>query len=375
LRRAFALSPQPAVIVLGGGPAGLEAMRLGAFAVASRPLDAAAMLALIDRAVERAALIADRDRLRRRVYGEFALGIERPSSKRTQDLLDVIVSVAAARRDVLIVGEPGTGKGRIAQAIHQAGPGALGPLLRINCAALSRELLEVELFGDGRVVAPALRQARGAALLLDEVVALPADLQGRLAGALRARAGGDDPGAARVLATTNAAVDQVLRGGLLRGELHDLLAGVVIKAPPLRDRIEDLPALCEQFLRAFSERTHRPALGVDAEALQALMRHRWPGNIRELEQTLERAALSARGATITVEDLPALPPAREPEPEPIAAAGQTLAELEKAAIEHALKQTRGNKREAAQLLGIYRPTLYSKLKKHDIRVPRRRHDS
>ena len=303
-----------------------------------------------------------------------------------RDLFELVERVAPSDANVLIQGENGTGKELIANTIHDLSRRSAKPFIKINCAAIPHELIESELFGyrKGAFTGAAadklglLEAAEGGSLLLDEIGEMPASVQTKLLRVLQEREfrpiGGDRLVRVdfRLICATNANLVAALREGRLREDLYFRINTIALRVPPLRERSEDVAALCDHFLAKFSQQYQKPVNAVSPEARRLLIRNRWPGNVRELENAIERAVLVCKGTAIEVSDLPeslhdhdtrfeemAIPPNR------------TLAEIEKIAIVQTLRRTNWNKQEAAQILGLYRPTLYSKIRKHQIQDPRR----
>jgi transcriptional regulator with PAS, ATPase and Fis domain len=256
-----------------------------------------------------------------------------------------------------------------------------GPFIKINCAAIPHELIESELFGyrRGAFTGAAtdkvglLEMAEGGSLLLDEIGEMPSALQTKLLRVLQQReyrpVGGDRTVQVdfRLICSTNVELDQALRDGRIREDLYFRINTITLRVAPLRERTEDIPLLCNHFLVKFNHRYERSVRAISPAAYSLLIRNRWSGNVRELENAMERAVLVCKSGEITPEDLPETmrddpPPAQEftlPQ-------GHTLAEIERMAIVQTLMRTNWNKQEAAQQLGLYRPTLYSKMRKHKI---------
>ena len=303
-----------------------------------------------------------------------------------QELFDLIGRVAGSEANILIQGENGTGKEMIANAIHYHSKRAKGPFVKINCAAIPADLIESELFGyrkgaftgavsdrDGL-----LEAAGGGSLLLDEIGDMPTFLQTKLLRVLQEREfrpiGSDRVIKVdfRLICATNTDLDAARREGRLREDLYFRINTVTLRVPPLRERVEDIPLFCSHFLQKFCQRYGRPLLQVSPAAYQQLMRNPWSGNVRELENALERAVLVARGSAIEPEDLPETmrsDPGQSPDF--IVPPHRTLEEIEAAVIRQTLQRTSWNKQEAARILGLYRPTLYSKMRRHGIEDPRR----
>jgi DNA-binding NtrC family response regulator len=297
-------------------------------------------------------------------------------------IFEQISRLAPYSTPVLVVGETGTGKELIARAIHAAGPRRSGPFVGVNCAALPRELIESELFGYKRGAFSGaiadhvglLRAATGGTLLLDEITEMSTELQAKLLRVMQeltVRPVGsvvEEPLDVRVVASTNRDPRSMLSCGALRADLYYRLSVSVIAVPPLRERRADIVPLVQHQLIALNER-HRPAggtRGITADAMCALREAAWMGNVRELFNVLENAFANCRSLLVGVADL-ALPP--QPAPAPSAArtvelGAQTFAQGERALIEAALSSTGGNKRRAAQMLGISRKKLYAKLAKY-----------
>jgi transcriptional regulator with PAS, ATPase and Fis domain len=304
--------------------------------------------------------------------------------------METIASVADTDANVLIIGESGTGKELIANALHERSARHDGPWIKINCAALPKDLIESELFGHTKgsftgattEKVGLLEEAHKGSLLLDEITEMPIDLQAKLLRVLEDRVvrrlGGAKsiPVDFRLVSSTNRSPEQAVKEGQLRQDLYFRINTVTIAVPPLRERREDLPMLVRAFLERYRAKHQRTIDAIEPEAYRRLLGYAWPGNVRELQHALERAVLVARGREITLHDLPeslqhgggegALAGAIAPSEVP---AG-SLEEIERASILKALDATRWNKQAAAALLGLRRPTLYSKMRKHNI--PQRR---
>jgi DNA-binding NtrC family response regulator len=371
------------VVLTGHGSVqrAVEAMRAGAFSFLEKPVDPEALTAIVGKAIERRELVTENEHLKRQLEGPARLAGIIGRSQRMHDLLEMVANVAAADANILIQGENGTGKELVANALHCNSKRAKGPFIKINCAAIPKDLIESELFGykkgaftgatqdkDGL-----LERAVGGSLLLDEVGEMPAYLQTKLLRVLQDREyrpiGSDRIVKVdfRLICATNIDVDAALKDGRLREDLYFRINTITLRVPALRDRTEDIPLLCEFFLEKFRQRHGRQVKGIAPAAYHVLIRHRWPGNVRELENVIERGVLVSKGNEISVADLP-----EEMRDESVSAGDfvvpphRTLEEIEKIAIVQTLHRTNWNKQEAAQILGIYRPTLYSKMKKYNI---------
>jgi transcriptional regulator with PAS, ATPase and Fis domain len=308
--------------------------------------------------------------------------------------VDLAALAAEGDSTVLLQGETGTGKEIFAQAIHNASSRSRGPYLALNCAAIPRDLMESELFGyvegafsgaskSGR--AGKFELAAGGTLLLDEIGDLPLDMQAKLLRVLQDKAvmriGGNKviPVDVRIIAATNKDLEEEVHRGNFRRDLFYRLNVVSIKLPPLRDRKEDIPLLAHHFLKKTAARLNKSVTAFTREALLALTRYEWPGNIRELENAIERALNAARSTEIEPDNLPAnivaAASAKGPGPnctprltqaaEP--SSGMTLQELEHAALARALAANKGNIARTARQLGVSRTTLYKKVKKYKLK--------
>src|SRR5882672_10808052 len=308
-----------------------------------------------------------------------------------QRVLETVAAVADADANILIVGESGTGKELLANALHERSGRRGGPWIKINCAALPKDLIESELFGHTRGAFTGattdkvglLEEADGGSLLLDEITEMPMDLQAKLLRVLEERmvrrlgAAKAVPVDFRLISSTNQSPEMALREGHLRQDLYFRINTVSIEVPPLRERREDIPMLIRAFLERYRTKHARAVDGIEPEAYRRLLAWSWPGNVRELQHAIERAVLVTRGPMLTLEDLPEQlqHTAREGGAGPSAVAPSqvpagSLEEIERASILKALETTRWNKQAAAALLGLRRPTLYSKMRKHGI--PQRR---
>jgi len=371
------------IVITGHGsvPTAVEAMRAGAHSFVEKPIDPIALLAILEKAVERQQLRHENAELRRQLRGPFKLANIIGKSRRMHDLLELVESVAASDANILIEGENGTGKELIANAIHHNSKRAKGPFIKINCAAIPKDLIESELFGYKKGAFTGafgdkeglLEAAGGGSLLLDEIGEMPPYLQTKLLRVLQEREyrpiGSDRVVHVdfRLICATNVDVNAALRDGRLREDLYFQINTITLRVPPLRERTEDIPLLCEHFLDKYRQRYQRTVRSIAPAAYHLLIRHRWPGNVRELENVIERGVLVAKGSEIAVGDLPeSLREASTAAGEFVVPPHQTLAEIEKTAILQTLQRTNWNKQEAAHILGLYRPTLYSKMKKYQI---------
>lgn len=303
-------------------------------------------------------------------------------------LHEMITAVAPSEANVLITGKSGTGKELVARALHQGSARSGGPLVIVNCAALSESLLESELFGHERGAFTGadkrrngrFMQADGGTLFLDEIGEMPPAMQARLLRAIQQReiqrVGSDEPLTVdvRLLAATNRDLAEEVAAGRFREDLFYRLNVVRLHLPELRERREDIPALAMHFLHSHAQRNRKDIKGFTPAAMDALVRYNWPGNVRELENAVERAVVLLAGSHISDRELPpAVRTAGASPPEPAAGAAavgnsgekngrESLEDLEKEAILRAVRAAGNNKSEAARRLGISRKTLHLKLR-------------
>jgi DNA-binding NtrC family response regulator len=390
LRHVKDTRPSSEVIVMtgyGSVERAVEATKAGAFWFLEKPFDFDVLLPLVERAVERRELIAETESMRRNLSTRTEYFNIIGASRQMQQIYETIESVAKSDANVLIVGESGTGKELIANAIHYNSLRAKKPFIKVNCAALPKELIESELFGHTKGAFTGahadkdglIQHAEGGSLLLDEIAEMPVELQPKLLRVLQERSyrklGSEKtyPVDFRLISSTNRLPADAIRDGLLRDDLFYRISTITIHVPPLRERTEDIQLLAEHFLRDFAKKYHRAIGGISQAAYQRLFGHAWPGNVRELQNVMERAVLLAKTNKIEPVDLP-FDNGSLPE-KTAAGAGwdvppnMTLEEIEKFVIERTLQRTGGNKQAAANLLGIYRPRLYSKIKKYKIDIP------
>jgi DNA-binding NtrC family response regulator len=316
------------------------------------------------------------------------------SSPQVRDLLQLVRKVSDSQANVLILGESGTGKELLARALHEHSPRAGKAFVTVHCAALSPTLLESELFGHvkgaftgaHRDKVGRFESADGGTLFLDEIGDIALEVQTKLLRVLEARtfervgSSQPQPVDVRVLAATHRSLEQLIREGRFREDLYYRLNVISIAVPPLRERREDVPELAQHFLRLYAQRCGRPVTQIDDDALAALKAYPWPGNVRQLENVVQRAVVVAEGATLTLRDLPPelldgledlAPPATEEEPAAELSLGVQAERAERDRREReqlvrALAATDGNKAEAARVLGLARSTLISRLKKHGL---------
>jgi two-component system response regulator HydG len=362
----------------------MQAVNQGAFYYLQKPFSNDELVALCRRAAETRTLKEENRALRRVIGRRDDPGLRRPVGKYRAfvDLLKLAETVAPADSTVLLTGESGTGKEVVARYIHALSERADGPFISINCGALPENLLESELFGhlkgsftgavrdrDGLLVA-----AGGGTFFLHEVGESPPSLQVKLLRAVQERevvpVGATEPIAidVRIIAATNRDLEDEVRRGSFRSDLYYRLNVISLHLPPLRERASDIPLLAEHFLKNLSERDGGRNFQLSEAALELLQRYDWPGNTRELENALERAAVLTRGEVIEVEALPARVAEERTQPlvDERPAENPTLEIIERAYILWVLQSERGNKARAAEVLGIDPSTLYRKLNRYGI---------
>jgi len=358
----------------------VEAMKRGAVDYITKPFEVEALRIKVRQLLERRALEQELRELRAAAESRDRLGGLLGRSEAMQEVFRTIRRVAASRATVLIRGESGTGKELIARALHYASPRAAGPLVKVNCAALAESLLEAELFGHEKGAftgAVASRKGRfeladGGSIFLDEIGDLPPHLQVKLLRVLQEReferVGSSRPVKVdvRLLAATHRNLEALVRDGRFRDDLYYRINVVTIMLPPLRERREDLPPLIEHFLRTFAEKNGKTVRGVTREAREALLRYDYPGNIRELENLMERAVVLTRDDVIGMEDLPLTLEAPPPESGEGAGLIAAVEGLERRMIREALARAEGTQTRAAELLGISERVLRYKLRKYGL---------
>ncbi len=291
-------------------------------------------------------------------------------------IFEMLPDIAASDANVLITGESGTGKDLIARTLHDLSSRRAKPFVAVNCSALAETLLESELFGHEKAAFTGatgtkigrFELARGGTLFLDEIGELKAELQIKLLRVLEnrefERVGGTRtlPMESRIISATNKDLRQAIRVGQFREDFYYRLRTVPVSIPPLRERLEDLPLLVEFFLKKFNQRFGKRIMSVHPEVMQMFMRYHWPGNVRELERTLEHAYVFVKGPVILTTHLPAAEEFQIKSPTIADAAADTAAKPNRESLQWALLHTKGNRNEAAKLLGMSRTTLWRHMK-------------
>jgi len=359
----------------------VEALKAGAFEYLAKPLDIEELKILVQKALEYYRLREENLTLKERLGSRFDFSRIIGKGRKMKELFDFLAQVAPSEATVLILGESGTGKELVANAIHHNSPRTQQPFVKVACAALPETLLESELFGHEKGAftgAIARREGRFQAahrgtIFLDEVGEMSLAIQTKLLRVLQEREF-EPVGSSRtakvdvrVIAATNKDLGKEIKEGRFREDLFYRLNVIPIHLPPVRERKEDIPALANHFLSLYREKNKKEIKEISPKALDLLIRHDWPGNIRELENCLERAVIVARGELIAPADLPPaiqnLPAGKEDAEIPFPA-GISLQEAEKALILKTLEDTGGNRSRAAEILGINRRTLQMKLKEY-----------
>ncbi|MGA9773964.1 MAG: sigma-54 dependent transcriptional regulator [Blastocatellia bacterium] len=393
LKRLKEKRPSVEVIIISGYGSvanAVEATKAGAFHFVEKPFEFDALQLLMERALERKTLIEESDTLRRTLQQRTTYSDIVGRSKQMQNIFEMIEAVAKSDANILIVGESGTGKELIGNAIHYNSHRAKGPFVKVNCAALPKELIESELFGHtkGAFTGAArdkeglIARANGGSLLLDEIAEMPLELQPKLLRALQERVfyrlGSERPVEVdfRLICSTNRNPPEAVRNGLLREDLYYRISTITIEVPPLRSRAEDIQLLADHFLKSFAAKYNKRTQGFSQSATSTMYNYHWPGNVRELESALERAILLSKGENIEASDLPFTASEAPQISGGVMGGGNTsefhvppemkLEDIEREVIYQTLKRTKGNKQAAATALGIYRPRLYSKIRKYNL---------
>jgi len=376
--------PEAEIIILSGHgtlDVAVEAGRLGAYTFISKPFELGKLMADLQCALEHKAQRAEASALREALA--TISGVNSPvfKSAAMQAVIRTVERIAPTDVTVLITGESGTGKEVIADLLHSLSKRNKNRIIKVNCAALPRELIESELFGSVKGAYTGayadreglFRQAEGGTLFLDEISEMPVDTQSKLLRVLQDQEvrpiGGKTTYKTncRIITATNRKPEEAIKEGKLREDLYYRISTVSIYLPPLRERRDDILPLAQAFLRRFSAQANRVVTGFTPAAIDRLLNFDWPGNVRQLQNEIQRAVLLSDGPLIDAADLSI---ARTPEE--IAGSPDTnftlLEGVERNAIIQMLKQTGGNKLEAARRLGIGRQTLYNKIKAYGIKL-------
>ena len=372
----------------------IESIKRGAYHFISKPYASEELLSLVEKALEKQSLVQEAEELREKTQQlEKRLEIAEIrltpifKSKVMQEIEELINAMAPSDANVLIVGESGVGKEVIANVIHARSRRAGKAMVKLNCAAFPQTMIEGELFGyvKGAFTGamndfPGMIGAAGCGtLFLDEISDMPPDLQTRFLRVLQEREyrplGSTRTMNAdfRLIASTNRSIAQALSENRLRSDLYYRLNTFQIEVPPLRERRQDIPPLIALFLKQFAQQLGKPEPDIAPDAFQKLLDYSWPGNVRELQNAIEYAVVLTRQGLIGAKELPTevqLPTVLQQieRGAPPRTGVQSLDDVERKTILQALAQCHGNKKKAAELLGIQRPTLYNKMKRYAIEI-------
>lgn len=378
LEQIKSVNPHIQVVVITGHGSideAVSAMKKGAYDFIPKPFNRQEITAVVNRAFEKVSLLEEnfllREKLRKSQLPNFEVG----KNRIFKELLNRSVQAANSDATILILGESGSGKEVLANYIVSNSPRAAQPFITLNCAAIPENLIEAELFGYKRGAFTGAYQdkkgkfqdANGGTIFLDEIGELPLPVQGKLLRVLQDGEVSPVGGAAqkvnvRVMAATNKPLRKMVEAGKFREDLFYRLNVIPLNIPPLRQRPEDLPSLISFFIGKYCKKNKRENLSVNADALRLMEHYAWPGNIRELENAIERAVILCLGHQITVDDLPAeLSGDGEGLAQMNIAKGMTMDEIELMVIQNGLKRNHGDKAKTAEELGISLRTIYRKL--------------
>ncbi|MBU0734039.1 MAG: sigma-54 dependent transcriptional regulator, partial [Proteobacteria bacterium] len=357
----------------------IEAMKNGAYDYLLKPFDPNELGLVIDKIIGQQAQAREnlflKEQFKDRTRFESMIGQSVPM----HNIFNLIEDVAPTDSTVLITGETGTGKGLAAKAIHTNSPRCGGPFVVINCGAIPEHLMESELFGHQKgaftdakeTKRGRLELAHGGTLFLDEIgevgMRMQIDLLRVLEDRVFYRVGGTQPIEAdfRVIAASNRNLEKAIKEGAFREDLYYRLNVISIRMPSVRERKDDIPLIAEHFLHRFSKETNKPIDLINREAMDEMMLYEWPGNVREIENAIERAVVVCKGRSIQPEDLPIF------RPEYISpSSGTSLKDVEKEHVIRILGENQWNIANSARILGIDRSTLYSKINRYQIQRPR-----
>ena len=391
LKKVKKFSPDTNVILITGNASAetaVEAMKEGAFDYITKPINFEKLKIIIAKALEKSLLVAENNYLRQQLQGKYKFENMIGNSLAMQALFSRMTKVVNTDSTILIQGESGTGKELVAKALHFNGPRKERPFIAINCGAIPAELLESELFGHvkgaftGAVMEKAgkFELANQGTIFLDEIGTMPLHLQTKLLRVLQEqeieRVGGSKKIKlnVRVISATNSDLESLVMKGSFRDDLFYRLNVIPVNIPPLRDRKEDIALLARHFLAKNCRELNIPLMSISAEVLRAMENYHWPGNVREMENVIERSVTLSEGDSIELEDLPVQISKSVPAKEggifdlpKITGQGidleSFLGQIEMNMIQEALKMSGGVKARAAALLGIKRTTLVEKLKR------------
>jgi DNA-binding NtrC family response regulator len=389
-KRVRTETPVVMITAHGNEKIAVDAMKAGAEDYVPKPFDNEEMRLVVRRAMDRTRLEREHRLLLERIEREYGFGSLIGSGPAMRKVFETIKKVAETDLTVLVRGESGTGKELVAQALHHRSQRRDRPFVAVNCAAISRELVESELFGHEKGAftgADARRMGRfeaaaGGTIFLDEIGDMPLETQAKVLRVLQERmlerVGGNQPIGidVRVVAATHRDLEKEVEEGRFREDLYYRLRVVQVDLPPLRDRSEDVPALVERFLANLAERHSREKMRISTEALNALVRHDWPGNVRELRNVVEQAAVLATPPEILPADLSLMKKRSKSGIEAIPEDGVSFAEAKRRAVEEfersyllrALREHDGNISRTAEAIGMVRQSLQQKIRELGLRT-------
>ncbi|MEK6776269.1 MAG: sigma-54 dependent transcriptional regulator [bacterium] len=384
LKAVRGISTETYVVIMtafGSIDSAVEAMKQGAYDYISKPFKMDEIRILMNKILDEKALRHEVDSLRREVNRRYRYSNIIGKSKGMQEVFELIERVSDGKSTVLIQGKSGTGKELVAKAIHYNGPRKNKPFMAVNCSAIPETLLESELFGHvkgaftGAITTKSglFEEADGGTLFLDEIGDISLAMQVKLLRVLQEReikpVGGTESRKIdiRLIAATHQNLMEKIKQGTFREDLYYRLNVININIPPLKDRAEDIPLLARHFLDLYAKENNRSGMTISREVLEAFMNYPWTGNVRELENTIERAVILCNGNEITLQDLPPLFLKESKEGlERQDIARLSLEEVEKEHIKHVLESVGGHKMKAAEILKVDRRTLYRKLQSYNL---------